>query len=268
MKKYISLSCLLLSIVFLVGCSWTEVKSKLSWLLDSLISADQQNEQWFVLTSEMVYERWYPEANGLKLRGMKLTSVPNLCVLLKPEDHSKVWQLDLSNNLIRIVNQDLTCLTNLKILNLSYNQIELVKDLGALPNLVDLKLQKNKLEETNNLPELPALQSLNLWFNNLKETIWLDKYQNLEVLELYHNQIESVVGIENITKLKELKVEFNNIKDFNFVDTLQEQWLELMTAKWNEIKDGLLDELKAMNDEYIESLKSQFELWQWNDTEE
>jgi Leucine-rich repeat (LRR) protein len=59
----------------------------------------------------------------------------------------------------------------------------------------------------------------------------LDKYQNLEVLELYHNEIESVVGVENMTKLRQLKVEFNNIKDFSFVDALQEQGLELMTAK-------------------------------------
>jgi Leucine-rich repeat (LRR) protein len=110
----------------------------------------------------MVYDGRYPQANGLKLNTMKLTAVPDLCTLLKPEDHSQVRNLDLSNNLIRVVNQDLTCLTNLKILNLSYNQIEVVSDLGDLPNLVDLKLQKNKLAETNNLPDFPALKSLNL----------------------------------------------------------------------------------------------------------
>lgn len=267
MKKYISLSLIVLSTIVLAGCSWTEVKSKLSWLFDSLMSADQQNEQWFILTSEMVYDSRYPDSNWLDLNGMKLTAVPDLCDLLKPEDHSQVRELDLSNNLIRVVNQDLTCLGNLKILNLSYNQIEIVKDLGLLPNLVNLKLQKNKLEETNTLPDFPALQSLNLWFNNLKDTLGLEKYQNLEVLELYHNEIESVVGIENMEKLRELKVEFNNIKDFSFVEVLQDKWLELMTAKWNEIKDGLLNELKVMNEWYIDSLKNAFEIWAWSEEE-
>lgn len=231
------------------------MKTTVSSWIGALISADQENEQWFVLTSEVLYEWRFPDTNGLRLSGKELTFVPDICTLMNEEDHEQVRRLDLSNNLIRIVDQDLSCLVNLKSLNLSYNEIEVVKDLWVLPALNEFKLQKNNIDSTIWLPDFPALESLNLWFNNLTTTLWLEKYTNLQSLELYHNQIQEVVWLENLQKLELLKVEFNNIKDFQFVDTLKQQGLELMTAKWNEIKDSLLDELKQMNNDYLDQFK-------------
>lgn len=225
--------------------------------MGALISADQENEQWFVVTSEIVAEAYSIDTNSLKLNNLNLIVVPNVCDLLDTDEHMNVRNLDLSNNKIRIVDQDLSCLINLKSLNLSYNEIEIVKDLWILPNLNQLKLQKNNIDNTLWLPDFPALESLNLWFNNLTTTLWLERYTNLESLELYHNQIQEVVWLENLEKLEQLKVEFNNIKDFEFVDTLKQQGLELMTAKWNEVKDWFLEELREMNNAYLDQLKDE-----------
>ena len=209
----------------------------------------------------MVYNEFEASSNAINLSNSDLTVVPDLCTLVRADDHDKIWFIDLSSNRIRIVDQDLGCLVNLKELNLSYNEIEGVKNLWVLPNLTTLKLQKNNLSTTQWLPDFPALEKLNLWFNSLIEATGLEKYTNLEVLELYHNEIETLVWLENLQQLEQLKVEFNNIKDFWFVETLKAQWLEVMTAKWNEIKESLLEELRVMNNDYINKLQEQFTLW-------
>ena len=110
----------------------------------------------------MVYEHYYEERNGIDMGSMRLTAIPDLCSLLDQKDHMEIWHLDLSNNAIKIVDQDLSCLAALKTLNLSYNAIEVVKTLGSLPNLVELKLHKNQLTSTSSLPFLPSLEKLNL----------------------------------------------------------------------------------------------------------
>lgn len=254
MKKYVHIFCVVAMTAILTWCSSTLKTTVNSWM-QSLLDADKKNEQWLVLTREDIYDYWEENTNSLKLNSKELVVVPDICSLMDIQDHKDVRYLDLSDNSIRIVDQDLTCLVNLKSLNLSYNEIETVKNLWVLPSLNEFKLQKNNLTSISWLPDFPALEKLNVWFNQLSETLWIEKYTSLKQLELYHNQLESVIWLENLENLKELKVEFNNIKDFGFVDTLKQQWLELMTAKWNEIKDSLLDELKIMNNDYLDQLK-------------
>lgn len=248
-----------LSVLLLTGCA-APTKDSVNTRIRDLINKDQEHEQGFVVTSAMVYDNFYEESNGIDLSSQELTGVPDLCALIQPEDYYKVRHLDLSDNAIKIVDQDLSCLENLKTLNLSYNEIEVVRTLWILPLLTDLKLHKNNLTSTSGLPDFPALERLNLGYNQLKEAVGLDKYQNIKVLELYHNQLESLVWVEGLAKLEELKVEFNNIKDFSFFEDLKDQGLKIMTAKGNEVKDSFLDELKQMNSDYIEWLKGDLEI--------
>lgn len=142
---------------------------------------------------------------------------------MKPEDLTAIQIINLAQNRIRLVDQDLSCLSNLRVLNLSYNEISEVVRLGTLPALQELLLHKNNIENIEKLigMDLPALKKLSLAYNKIKEIDSLGKLTNLIVLELQHNVLEKVVGVENLKKLEDLKLEFNKLKDLPFLDQLE-----------------------------------------------
>lgn len=221
-----------------------------SWV-DTLVTKDQQREQWFELTSDDVYAVFDPSVWFINLSHKWLTAVPDLCSLLNLADHHRVEVVSLLGNNIRIVSQDLSCLENLTILNLSYNNIAVVDSLWDLPNLSELYLHQNDIDSTDGFPRFPALEKLNLSYNNLRE-LWSDltALDSLTVLELAHNQIESIVWIERLERLEQLKVEFNKLREIESIWDLTQ--LELVTARWNQLRESVIETLDEFNRWFIE----------------
>lgn len=175
---------------------------------------------------------------------------------MKPEELTIIEFLSLAQNNIRLVDQDLSCLSNLKVLNLSYNDIVQVIQLGSLPKLQELLLHKNDLEQADAITEmdLPALQRLSLAYNNLKEFTNVDRLKNLSVLELQHNALETVVGVDNLEKLQELKLEFNKLTDLPFLEKLKGMNLQSITTEGNSLKDTIAAEAKAIQEKYMKKM--------------
>lgn len=209
---------------------------------------DQSYEQGFEVNRAFVYDAFITGDNYLNLSDKWLTSIPDLCVLIKQEDHAKVHYLNLATNKIRIIDQDLSCLERLRVLNLSYNQIIEVVKLGDLPNLQELLLHKNQLTTTNNLPNFPALKSLNLAYNNLKKVSWLEKFTQLTNLELQHNEIIKILGLDQLTELQQLRLEFNRLKELPFLEALKE--LNLITTEGNDLQAWLQEKLEEIQNKY------------------
>jgi Leucine-rich repeat (LRR) protein len=105
------------------------VKDSVSDFFDSVIKKDQQQEQGFEVTKLSLYDQFNESAKRIDLSDKGLLSVPDICELLDVDDHKNVWWLDVSNNNIRILNTDLSCLTYLKSLDLSHNEIQAVQTL-------------------------------------------------------------------------------------------------------------------------------------------
>ena len=145
--------------VFLVlsGCEKDWLQKK----MHQIIQQDQEHEQGFTLNTVDVYSGFNMKTGFLDLNRRGLVAVPDLCELLRSEDHEKVRILSLMNNHIRIVDQDLSCLKSLHTINLAYNNIQSIMTLGNLPSLKKLELHKNELS-TLDLPDLPGLEELNL----------------------------------------------------------------------------------------------------------
>lgn len=129
--------------------------------------------------------------------------------------------LDLSQNDIRVVDQDLSCFQYLQVINLGYNKIQEVISLGTLPRLKDLRLQKNEITSTENFPELTGLNKLNLAYNKITIVKDLEKLINLKQLELQHNMIEQFVGAEKMQQLERLKLEFNKLTNVDFLKEIK-----------------------------------------------
>lgn len=250
--KIISLILLIgITPLVLQGCSWS-IRTSFDGFINSLIKKDQEKQQWFVVSREEVYAHFDQERSHISMRSMELKAVPDFCELLKKEDHKKIKSISLQDNEITLVNQDLSCLVNLEIIDLSYNQVSAVRTLGELPSLTTLKLNKNKISSLVKFPDFPALENLSLSFNNLKNTAWIENLKNLVTLELAHNQLEELVGIENMERLEALKVEFNKLKELDGIRDLKN--LEFVSAARNELKDTLLEELNAMNKKFLDKV--------------
>ena len=237
------------SILFLSGCTLQDVKDKWVSATNRIMQKDQAHEQWFTVDKQLIYDNFATGAKYIKLTNLGLTSIPDICALLDPIDRAEVRHLNLSNNKIRIVDADLSCLTHLQTLNLSYNEISTVVRLGSLPTLRDLQLHKNQLTTVDDLPDLPGLQKLNLGYNKLKEVIWIDKYINLIKLELQHNMIEKIIWAEKLQKLEELKLEFNKLTDLPFLDTLKQ--LKSLTTEGNALKETVTKQIQALQEKFL-----------------
>lgn len=250
MKKIFTYIGLVVLALILQWCSSWSVKTTVDDWVNALIKKDQEKQQWFVLTKEALYEVYYKKTQHIDLRQKGLVAIPDLCSLLDPVDQPKVKSINLMNNNITLANQDLSCLTWLETLNLSYNDIEVIGDLWTLPSLKELQLQKNNITSTKGFPEFPVLEKLNLSYNKLKKLSDPENFKTLVTLELVHNELEELVGLEKIEKLKELKVEFNKLKDIKSIDDLMN--LEIVTTKWNELKASLIEKLEEINESYVE----------------
>ncbi len=239
--------------VVLSGCSLQQATQWIEGKTASIVKQDQQNEQGYVLTTGDVYAAYDTGIGYIKLENKGLVSVPDFCSLLDVVDQPNIRAISLMQNNIRIINADLSCLVNLRSLNLSYNQIEVVQKLGSLPKLQELRLQKNEITTTKWFPDLPSLSKLQLGFNQLKDISGLKNLTGLTILELYHNALEKLDGIEGLQKLEQLKVEYNKLTDNQITDVLKNlKNVSLFTAKGNEIKQALIDELDVLNKAWLE----------------
>jgi len=234
------------------GCSNNSVKTSFDWVINKIIKKDQQGQQGFTVTKDLVYDNFREEAWYIGMKDMWLVEVPDFCALMDEDDHPKVRTINLQQNKIKLVNQDISCLTNIETVNISFNEVDAVRSLGELPSLKSLQLQKNKITSLVNFPEFDGLENLTLSFNKLKDTSGIENLKNLVTLELAHNEIESLVGLENMEKLEALKVEFNKLKDLNGIEDLKN--LEFVSAAKNQLKEKLLEEMNEMNESFLNKI--------------
>lgn len=150
--------------------------------------------------------------------------------------HVKNCTLDLNTIGIKDITEieGLENLTNLKELNLQYNQIREIKGLESLINLQKLNLMDNKIEDLKGLENLNNLQGLYLCHNRIEELKGLEKLTNLHHLGLSENQIEDIKGLENLNELRELSFWSNRIKEINGLENLTK--LKGLNLHYNPIK--------------------------------
>ena len=80
-----------------------------------------------------------------------------------------------------------------------------------MTNLRDLDLSYNQIIEIKGLENLKALRSLDLSLNQIREISGLENLRKLGTLELYHNQIADLRGLEHLSELFFVSLEENNI---------------------------------------------------------
>jgi Leucine-rich repeat (LRR) protein len=134
---------------------------------------------------------------------------------------NRVKDLDLSNNLIKVLMEDqFIGVPNVKEINLANNQIKRIEGnaFRGLEKLVKLILNKNKLTalEADQFKGAERIQSLYLNFNRLKtlNAHSFKSIESLQTLEMQNNQLEYLPDalFKNPGTLTELFLDNNKIK--------------------------------------------------------
>ena len=149
----------------------------------------------------------------------------------KIED-SELKILELSyNNITKIENlQELISLT---CLDLSHNNIEVIENLDLMNNLEKLNLNNNKITKIEGLSELKKLKKLYLLNNKITKIEGLSELKNLEILYLSYNQITQIEGLSELKNLIELYLDRNKITKIEGLSDLKN--IQELALSYNQI---------------------------------
>lgn len=119
--------------------------------------------------------------------------------------------LKLSKKQIRDINniKNLTSLSDLRLLDLSNNQISEIKGFENLSNLYELNLNNNKISQIKGFERLTNLKALQMQYNDVRKIEGLEKLTHLERLDLKSNLIEEIENLENLKNLNTIDLEGN-----------------------------------------------------------
>ena len=144
----------------------------------------------------------------------------------------------------------LSTLTNLKVLNLGWNNITDLTGLENLTNLTDLILDGNQISDLQPLTNLRHLTDLHINGNRITSLTGLEGLTNLTRLSLDGNQISDLQPISNLTNLEKLSFEENQISDLQSIFKLSN--LTYLSLESNQIATlSGLESLTNLTDLYL-----------------
>ncbi|KAF1321107.1 Protein phosphatase 1 regulatory subunit, partial [Globisporangium splendens] len=178
---------------------------------------------------------YYVGTSGLKATEINgLEDMPKLEVRKKnAKAHGSIIRLHIRSNLLRSMDgiaslvqlehlelydnqiQKISCLdalVNLRVLDLSFNEIRVIPDLSHLTKLEELYVANNKLKKISGLTHLTTLKKLDLGANRLRDIEGLEGLENLEQLWLGKNKITKIQGLDFLKKLRIISVQSNRLE--------------------------------------------------------
>ncbi len=145
----------------------------------------------------------------------------------------KIENLDsLHGNFIKRI-ENLDNLSSLEILHLTRNKISIIENLSGLPKLLDLFLSANEIKKIENLDRLEKLYTLDLNKNQVERIENLDGLSHLKVLNLADNKIKRIENLGKLELLYSLYLERNQIMILENLHNLEN--LEYLTIDRNYI---------------------------------
>jgi hypothetical protein len=131
---------------------------------------------------------------------------------------SSLTSLDLSKNEIKVIRFP-GLFPNLKELNLNYNKISRISNLDSVPKLERLHIKANSLQALDNLSNNKALTVIYAQKNFIKK-VNLKTNPELIVLKMNGNELKSLKDFRNLYKLINLNVSNNNLTDISHLEKL------------------------------------------------
>ena len=152
---------------------------------------------------------------------LKRLSIVASCVdeIKNLENNSQLQELEIYQGLVTQISSGVSHLINLKVLDLSFNDIRVIENLGPLVHLEKLFLSNNKISAIQGLETLTNLKVLELGSNKIRslDAPCLMKLENLEELWLGKNKIASMDDLIpcRFPKLRHLSLQSNRLSHWS-----------------------------------------------------
>jgi len=137
-------------------------------------------------------------------------------------------------------------LSEVEVLDLSWNNITKIENLGDYPKLKILNLSHNLLTKIENLTYLPQLEKIYLNSNLIQKIENLEELRSLRFLFLGDNQIADLADIEHLDRLEYLYLDRNRLIKIN-CDNLPAR-LIILNLCYNNVSISNLERLKNLNE--------------------
>ena len=158
---------------------------------------DNENEKIREITNEMIFNNKYDKIDDIK--------------------YKEIHELNLSKkNITNFKNHKKVSfekLSELFVLNLSYNELYEINDIISLENLKELDISNNKIEDISFCENLPNLTNFNAENNNIITITSLNICSKMKILKISNNKIKylnsTLRTIKNLLNLEELSIKGN-----------------------------------------------------------
>jgi internalin A len=125
---------------------------------------------------------------------------------------SSITELQIRNSTIDEIS-NISQLTNLYLLELSFNEIKAITNISTLNKLHELALHDNKISKLKAVKFPASLSIIHLSSNNLTSLSGIENCKELEQLIVYGNNIDEISQIIHLEKLKTINLFNNPISD-------------------------------------------------------
>ncbi|KAF5377339.1 hypothetical protein D9757_008022 [Collybiopsis confluens] len=134
------------------------------------------------------------------------------------EKLSNLLVLDLSFNLVKSIPESIAQLKSLKTVYFVQNRILKITGLDSLTSLRSLELGGNRIRKIENLDALVNLEELWLGKNKITKLENLSSLGKLRILSIQSNRITVIEGLEGLSNLEELYLSHNGVKKLEGLD--------------------------------------------------
>ncbi len=149
-----------------------------SYLLDMVGIQSCRKLVYLDISENKLPNEAFDKVSGLPLL-QYLSACENMVYNIPDFSNRMLFGFDLSSNMINTVKVN-SLLINLRLVNLSNNQIALVHPLCMIPMLTELNLSNNKIKEVSNLYSISICQKLQLL--DLSENPIMNDFTYLKIL--------------------------------------------------------------------------------------
>jgi protein phosphatase 1 regulatory subunit 7 len=201
------------------------------------ISADSESIEWVGTVGQKITILDGLQVCSSKLKSLNLRS--NLLRRMLGVRHCKdsLTYLELYDNRIEAL-EDLDELTNLEVLDISYNRIRDLVGITATGSSAAQPVPSGGV--IGCLRNLSNLRELFIASNKITSSWGLQNCTKLTRLDLGNNKIRKIEGLESLVNLKELWLGKNKIKKVEGLDTLVAlEKLDIQSNRLESIGDGL-----------------------------
>lgn len=124
-------------------------------------------------------------------------------------------------------------LHNLKLVDLSQNNISNLENLANLTELEVVSLNENQITDITPLMNLPKLNNLELGVNQISTLPSFENLTNLKILNLSSNQLNDISALKDTPQLTNLSISANNVSDISVLSALDN--LKVFYAESNQL---------------------------------